>query len=241
MASPHDVIRIAKGEIGYRETGTNYTKYNVDLGSIPGYPHHGYGYPWCASFQSWVAKRAGLKAGKEYPRTAGCATAVAWFKSHGRFSATPRVGDWVLYGPGGGTHVELVIAVTGTTITTIGGNTSGSLGGKYYNGDGVYQKTIRRSNGRIYGYGHPDYGKASPRPVPPAKPFPGRILKLRTPYMTGSDVTAVQKCLNRLGYRLDADGAYGPKTRAAVVAFQKKNRLEADGQVGPLTWRALFN
>ncbi|GLZ08729.1 hypothetical protein Acsp03_61950 [Actinomadura sp. NBRC 104412] len=42
-------------------------------------------------------------------------------------------------------------------IPTEGGNTSISLNGRYYNGDGVYQKTVSRSSDRIYGYGRPAY------------------------------------------------------------------------------------
>src|SRR5690606_7013126 len=40
---------------------------------------------------------------------------------------------------------------------TIGGNTSGSLSGRYFNGDGVYAKSVSRSSDRIYGYGRPNY------------------------------------------------------------------------------------
>lgn len=38
---------------------------------------------------------------------------------------------------------------------------------------------------------------------------------------------------------LNADGIYGPKTKAAVIAFQKANGLTADGIVGPATTAAL--
>lgn len=155
MADVKTLIRVLEGEIGYRESGNNDTKYNRWLGKISGYPHSGYGYPWCASFASWAYAKAGLKAGADFPKTAGCLTAVSWYKARKRWGAVPRVGAQVLYGPGGGTHTEIVVGVSSTHITTIGGNTSGSLGGTYHNGDGVYKKTIRRSESRIYGYGYP--------------------------------------------------------------------------------------
>jgi hypothetical protein len=158
-------IKAARSKVGYRESGTNDTSFNRWLGSIPGYPHGGYGYPWCQSFQSWAAAQAGGRANVDYPKTAGCATAVAWFKSKGRWSTTPHVGDMVFYGPGGGTHVELVVKVASGTITTCGGNTSGSLNGAYHEGNGVYEKVVARSSSRIYGYGRPAYEEEDDMPT----------------------------------------------------------------------------
>ena len=37
------------------------------------------------------------------------------------------------------------------------------------------------------------------------------------------------------------DGIFGPKTEAAVKAFQKKNKLVADGIVGQKTWNKMIN
>ena len=57
---------------------------------------------------------------------------------------------------------------------------------------------------------------------------------------SGADVTKVQKKLIQWGYLSgSADGKYGEKTRAAVVAFQRKNGLAADGRVGPATAAAM--
>lgn len=58
--------------------------------------------------------------------------------------------------------------------------------------------------------------------------------------ITASETKTIQTKLKRWGYYTGAvDGIYGPKTRAAVVSFQKKNGLVADGIVGPKTAAAI--
>jgi peptidoglycan hydrolase-like protein with peptidoglycan-binding domain len=39
--------------------------------------------------------------------------------------------------------------------------------------------------------------------------------------------------------RIEDDGDFGPKTKRAVIVFQKKNGLYADGIVGKNTWAKL--
>lgn len=53
---------------------------------------------------------------------------------------------------------------------------------------------------------------------------------------------SIQRALNLLGYANPAlleDGAFGPKTRAAVKAFQTAKTLTVDGKVGPQTQKAI--
>ncbi len=72
----------------------------------------------------------------------------------------------------------------------------------------------------------------------PDDPYQDRTLRQG---MYGQDVAAMQMKLKSAGYLLgNADGIFGPVTKAAVLAFQKDCNLKQDGIVGPQTW-ALIN
>ena len=219
--SAQAMAKIARSQVGYRETGNNDTKFNRWLGRIPGYPHDGYGYPWCHAFLSWLLAQTG-NAGAG-PRTAGCEVGVAWFRARGRYYSTPKVGDFVYYGAGGGTHVELVIGVSSSSITTIGGNTSGSLNGAYYNGNGVYLKSVSRSSTRIHGYGRPTYTAGGGTPSGLESDMVG--LKQGD---EGEQVKFLQELLVACGQKITIDGEYGPKTSAAVLAVRKSQGSKQD-------------
>jgi hypothetical protein len=229
------LIAEARKHLGYRETGENDTRFNRWLGKIPGYPHGGFGYPWCSSFVSYcLAHSQNAAAG---PRTAACEAGVKWFRSRKRFGKSPKPGDLVYYGPGGKTHVELVSAVAPSTITTIGGNTGGSLGGAYFNGDGVYEKTVARSSPAIHGFGRPLYAvAAAPAPAPPT---PKRTRRKSGPPLTSiRGVREQQEAVNGLGYapKLDVDGNWGPKTDAGVRWLQQNvGAAPVDAEWGPTT------
>ncbi len=84
---------------------------------------------------------------------------------------------------------------------------------------------------------------AEPAPVPPAVSRLGEladghdVLRLGD---RGDGVKMLQEALNALGYDIGtADGRFGPGTRRAVAAFQKKHDLGSDGVAGPSTLRAI--
>lgn len=52
---------------------------------------------------------------------------------------------------------------------------------------------------------------------------------------TGINVTQLQRQLRAAGFRIDADGWFGPETEQALIAFQKRAGLVADGIAGPKT------
>lgn len=65
-----------------------------------------------------------------------------------------------------------------------------------------------------------------------------RLIKLKSPYMSGPDVEKVQDSLVSLGYDIDSDdtkGVYGPGTDRAVKKFQEYHGLSHNGIVGPET------
>jgi Putative peptidoglycan binding domain len=49
-------------------------------------------------------------------------------------------------------------------------------------------------------------------------------------------VGVLQKLLNRGGAKLKADGIFGPRTKQAVIDFQRPRGLKPDGAVGAQTW-----
>jgi peptidoglycan hydrolase-like protein with peptidoglycan-binding domain len=56
----------------------------------------------------------------------------------------------------------------------------------------------------------------------------------------GPEVLALQKALAAAGFNPHGfDGSFGPKTKAALIAFQRAAGITVDGRAGPQTWGAL--
>ena len=68
---------------------------------------------------------------------------------------------------------------------------------------------------------------------------PPPSLRLTTPPITGDSVRKLQASLAKAGFDCGLDGSFGPKTEAAVKAFQAAKGMPQDGIVGPEVWSAL--
>jgi len=80
-----------------------------------------------------------------------------------------------------------------------------------------------------------------PPALGPDKAFPGtQFVWPRTPAVAGPAVKEWQQRMVARGFKMDADGVYGPESKAACAAFQRDHGLVPDGIVGPRTWAAIF-
>lgn len=181
------VLDIAAAEVGYLEKSAsaydkhgkaclyektkyagrdNYTKYGYEMHEIEpkvmDFPA-----AWCDAFVDWCFVRAyGVDRARkmiggfdDYTKLS-----VAKYKALGRFykanTVVPLPGDQIFFSKDGETsgiyHTGFVEAVKNGYVTTIEGNTSDSAE-VVPNGGGVYRKSYKLTNGKIYGYGRPLY------------------------------------------------------------------------------------
>src|SRR5262245_59991772 len=71
--------------------------------------------------------------------------------------------------------------------------------------------------------------------------WPGRYLRVKSPMMHGDDVRTVQARMRERGWRITADGWYGPISAQVCREFQRAYGLAVDGIVGPITWAAAWS
>lgn len=172
MYDKNRVIATAEAELGYHEKASNaslddkaansgsnnWTKYARDLDAIGNFYNGGKnGYAWCDVFVDWCFVHTyGLEAALKLlcqPRKsagAGCYYSAMYYKQRGQFHASgPQPGDQIFftYSVGNVSHTGLVVAVSGSTVTTIEGNSS----------DGVNRRTYTLGTSTIHGYGRPDW------------------------------------------------------------------------------------
>ncbi|NCU28566.1 MAG: hypothetical protein EOM85_02765 [Candidatus Moranbacteria bacterium] len=83
---------------------------------------------------------------------------------------------------------------------------------------------------------NPSTGDSQAKDDKPSNHVPLVYKKIIKQGLRGDDVKLVQNYLSSKGYSLGlVDGIFGPKTKQAVMTFQKSHNLKADGIIGPLT------
>ena len=254
------LVAAARAEIGYRESGNNYTKYAADPNIAKLYGWAPQNQPWCCTFVSWCFLTAfGYDIGSRltYGGTASCANSADLFKKAGAYVHFPQVGDQAFYYSGGGiNHTGIVVSVDGTEFYAVEGNYS----------DKVSLVKHNIGNADVAGFGRPRWAivsadeetpaasSVSKPDTAPAKTEDGGAqytLSLRTLRKgdKGIQVERLQQLLIARGYycggryyggRETADGDFGAATEVAVKDVQLAANLTRDGIVGRDTMTALL-
>ena len=247
------VVTTAKKYLGCKESDGSHRQFIARYNSFRPLPRNHrmtYSAAWCATFVSAIAIECGLT--DIMPMECGCGYMISAYKKLGRWredeNYTPKAGDVIFYDWQDGTdfaktdnkgspdHVGIVTGTSCGIISVIEGNKA----------DAVAFRTVQVNGRYIRGYGLPDYASKATVEVQPA-PKPKAISKC--PYAeptkalrrgsSGNGVRWVQWHLNQTGEKLKVDGSFGPLTKAAVLRFQRTNKLLPDGVVGPKTRAAL--
>ena len=169
---------------------------------------------WCAAFVGAVLASLGLPhTGKLNARSY-----LAWGSEVQMQDARP--GDMVILWRGSKAswqgHVAFLVRFEGDKVVLRGGNQGNAVTDQGYPRDRILG--IRRADNVVAGGARPVLRRGD----------------------SGAWVLDLQDQLVGLGYTLgQKDSKFGPRTLAAVVAFQADNGLTADGIVGDRTWAAL--
>lgn len=202
---------------------------------------------WCAAFVSAVAVLCCMT--DIIPVECSCSEQIKLWQKMGRWIEAdyhrPEIGDLLYYdwqdgkdyaktdNQGAPDHVGIVVWTSGDNLLILEGN-KGSVSVCGYREMNVNGRYIR-------GYGCPDYAsKATPDEQKETDGNCTVSIPVLRYGMKSEAVRALQNLLILHGAIITVDGSFGPKTRAAVYAFQMEHELTVDGSVGPLTWAALI-
>lgn len=249
------LVSVANSQLGYREGSNNYTKYAADPMISRLYGWTPQNQPWCCTFVNWCFLTAfGYDVGSRltFGGTAACSNSAQLFKNNGAFVYFPAVGDQAFFYSGGGiNHTGIVVAVDGSTFSTIEGNYSDKVSKVHHN--------IGSSD--VAGFGRPNWPivesiktdlntdtgsneelKDNGQNFNSEENHDWRPKLLQTSNSYSGDCVVLQAILNARHFACGAaDGFFGAKTQAAVNRFQSWAGLEVDGICGPKTWKKLLD
>lgn len=249
----------ANAQIGTREGSNNQNRYAAIAESMRMYGWNVQNQPWCDVFvDAGFVECFGLERAAKLTYqplggfSAACRYSAQFYKNAGAWTQSPEAGDQIfLYIDGGINHTGIVTAVTNGCVYTVEGNS----------GDMVARRVYALHSPNIAGYGRPNWAAAASAPADPpsAAPAPsapagtsaerryaGYEYSVKIPLLrsgnSGPAVFNLQTLLSAHGFDCgSADGVFGPKTRAALTAFQRKAGLDADGEFGGQSFTALWD
>lgn len=250
------VVATAKAWLGCNEADGSHRQivdvYNSHRPLARGYALK-YTDAWCAGFVSAVAIKLGLT--DIMPTEVGVWNMIELYKKLGRWkesdSYVPKPGDVIMYAwgdngvgdcTGGASHVGIVSACDGKTITVIEGNKNDAVGYREIAVNGRY----------IRGFGLPDYASKATEdePVTPAPKEPKKEdtitmeLRMLKRGMSGNDVRAAMLLMKDKGYYpyeiWSGDKLFGPRMLAGVRRMQAEHNLGVDGIIGRNSWTFLL-
>lgn len=223
------VIELAKSQIGYKESGTNVTKYATyfDTTAWQFFNTKKQGAEWCSLFVHWLfcqqitPNEVRAMFGEPTPKD-NCAAGVKYFWSYatkkGLQVKTPQAGDIIFLNDFG--HVGIVESVD-SQVHTIEGN----------KGNTVARGTYSKTSSKISGYVRVPYSE-EPSPSGGIEVTTRTIYYRKGNLMKGQDVKSVQAIVGAT-----QDGTAGPKTGSKIRSWQKANGLTVDGMFGPACWQ----
>lgn len=239
MTTPADVLALARSMVGYREQPDNRTYFGDWISDKDDFHDQ-----WCAAFVSYCFYTSGLPLPVSTAKGfTYCPDGANWFKEHGAFHASPKVGDVVFFDwykgrPACRTpeetncsdawHVGLVEEVVDDdTIISIEGNMD----------DGVTRRT--RSADVWYGFGRPVYNGVHFEPETPPPPQPE--ICLCDPPMANATIACWKQQMMERGWHFSGPAdVFDANTAEILEKFQQEKHLAADGKLGPMSWRAAW-
>lgn len=226
MAAKEKLLAWLNSQVGYREGCNNENKYAQMAVRAIGW--NAQNQPWCAVFVAAAFTQCfGVELGCHMLRgsvggiAALCVTNADRFKYSGAFYMVPEVGDVVYFYVGNGiNHEGIVVKVTDSTIETIEGNS----------GDSVKRNTYKIKDISIAGYGRPAWPEEDKETAEDdhaeeeQKCRERGFIRLQEGDGMNCPLPTVKAWQNHLvawGFDLDADGEFGPLTRACTEAWQE--------------------
>lgn len=241
------VLALARSHIGFHEGYNNDNPFAKDPELIKAYGWSPNNLAWCDIFVDYLfCKAFGATLGKQMTyqqsgMSAACKNSSDCYKENWAFFSVPMEGDQAFFYSGGGiNHTGIVETVSGSSFTTIEGNTS----------DAVLRRTYKIGDGTVAGFGRPDWElvvqeEDTEQPTEAAEEKPKEKSYFHLVYGDGLNnpeerVEFLQHGLRLHGAFIDADGEFGFQTEQAVIRFRKACGLGDSGEVDEELWKELI-